>query len=674
METIQEASFVKSLVHDLKLARIVFMPESCSLDRVLSCPTLPTLPGVAMQVLELTRDPNVTIVKLAKLVQSDPSLSAKILRTVNSSFFGLSQPCSKIDRALSLLGLNTIKSLVLGFTLVEGTRGVDGESGLDLTAHWRRAVYSASAARYIALESRRCDPDEAFTGAMLQDIGMMAAIVAMPEQYGPLLTSHGTDHDSLPAVERGALTFDHAEVGAALAKNWHLPELYVAAIAHHHHPADAPAEVRPLAEVVWLGMLVAEAMSATGAGSTDARFLVTAGEWLQLAPDKLGPVFKKIADGAGELAKAFEREVGARPNISAIMAQASEQMINAQISAQTHVDQLSRANQDLAKQATTDALTGAFNRAAMDAEYPGLFSKAMSLGESIGVLFMDADKFKLVNDTHGHPAGDAVLIELSKRARMTVERVTAGKGRVYRYGGEEFAVVLPGATKERAAQFAEQVRVAMEAETFDLSKVPGAVPALRVTVSIGYASSEPGTAGTPGSPELLLKLADEGVYQAKQAGRNCVRTVQGVQPVVAGTIRPAASTPSGATVLLVEDDALSARLIQAALTKAGAGTVLWAPKADEAVRHLASPVAIGVVVCDYYLGRRTALDVIGAVRATPSRLSVPVVVATASEDPRDREGCLNAGAAAFWTKAEMCADLAGWCKRLLSEHTGRQAA
>ncbi|MEK6703342.1 MAG: HDOD domain-containing protein, partial [Planctomycetota bacterium] len=652
------------------------MPESYPLERVLSCPTLPTLPGVAMQVLELTRDPNVTIVKLAKLVQSDPSLSAKILRTVNSSFFGLSQPCSKIDRALSLLGLNTIKSLVLGFTLVEGTRGVDGESGLDLTAHWRRAVYSASAARHIALESKRCDPDEAFTGAMLQDIGMMAAIVAMPDRYGPLLTSHGAEHDSLPAVERERFGFDHAEVGAALAKNWHLPELYVAAIAYHHHPADAPAEVRPLAEVVWLGMLVAEAMSATGKGSTDARFLMTASQWLKVEPDKLGPVLKKIADGAAELAKAFEREVGARPNISAIMAQASEQMINAQISAQTQADQLSRANQDLTKQATTDALTGAFNRNALDSEFPALFVRAMSSGESLGVLFMDADKFKSVNDAHGHPAGDAVLIELSNRARAAVDSATGGKGRVYRYGGEEFVAVLPRAGKERAAQIAEQVRSAVEAEAFDLSRVPGAAPSIRVTASIGYAWSEPGTSGAPISPEALLKLADEGVYQAKQAGRNCVRTVQGVQPVVAGTIPAVAtgSTPSGPTVLLVEDDALSARLIQAALTKAGAGTVLWAARADEACRQLSSSSAIGVVVCDYHLGDRTALDVIGTVRATPSRLSVPVVVVTCSEDSRVREESLNAGAAAFWTKGEMCADLAGWCKRILSELSARRAA
>ncbi len=651
------------------------MAGSSNLECVLGCSTLPTLPGVAMQVLDLTRDPNVTIVKLAKLVQSDPSLSVKILKTVNSSFFGLSQPCSKIDRALSLLGLNTIKSLVLGFTLVEGTKGVDGESGLDLSAHWRRAVYSASAARYIAMESKRCDPDEAFTAAMLQDIGMLASIVAMPAQYGPLLTSHGGNHDGLPAVERVELGFDHAEVGAALAKKWNLPESYVGAIAHHHHPAEAPVEMRPLVEVVWLGMLVAEAMSETDGGGTDARFLVTASEWLKVEPDKLGPVFKKIADGGMELAKAFERDVGARPNIATIMSQASEQLISAQISAQTNLDQLSRANVDLAKQATTDGLTGALNRKAMEDEYPAMHAKALSAGEPMAVLFMDGDKFKSVNDTHGHPAGDAVLVELARRARVTVERATAGAGRVYRYGGEEFTMVLPGAGKDRARQVAEEVRAAMEAEAFDLSKVAGAAKALRVTVSIGYAANERGE-GAPLSHGAMLKAADEGVYQAKQDGRNCVRTVQRGAGSAGGVgaMGAAAAASVGSTVLLVEDDALSARLIQAALIKAGAGQVLWASRVDEASAHLASGAAIGAVVCDYAIGSQTALDVMSVARALPRRMGVPLVVTTSSEDASVRARCLAAGAAGYSTKAEMCADLSGWCKKLMAEHANRRAA
>ena len=236
------------------------MTSANPLDRVLSCPGLPTLPAVAIQVLELTRDPNVTVTQLARLVQADPSLSAKVLRTVNSSFFALPQACSKIDRALALLGLNTIKSLVLGFTLMEGTRGVPGDTGLDLTRHWRRALYSAAAARHVAVATGLCDPDEAFTAAMLQDIGMLACIVAIPEEYAPVILPSLKDHEPLPRAEQAALGFDHAHVGAALARKWRLPEHLAAAIAHHHAPEGAPAALQPLARTTWLGMLIAESL------------------------------------------------------------------------------------------------------------------------------------------------------------------------------------------------------------------------------------------------------------------------------------------------------------------------------------------------------------------------------------------------------------------------------
>ena len=146
--------------------------SAATLDKVLASPKLPTLPAVATKMLQLTSNPDVELDDIADLVQYDQALSAKILKTVNSSYYSLRQPCTNIKRALTYLGLNTVKSLVLGFSLVDLTRHND--DGFDLMDYWRRCVYSAAAARRIAMVTGTCDADEAYIAALMQDIGMLA--------------------------------------------------------------------------------------------------------------------------------------------------------------------------------------------------------------------------------------------------------------------------------------------------------------------------------------------------------------------------------------------------------------------------------------------------------------------------------------------------------------------
>src|SRR5262245_20840691 len=195
------------------------------LDRVLSCPALPTLPGVAVRVLELTRDPNVSITALAQAVQADPALAVKVLKTVNSSYYGLSAPCPSIPRALNLLGLNTVKAIVLGFSLVDSTRAVGLDERFDIAAFWRRAVHCAAPARALAAKTRCCDAEEAFIAALVMDIGVLACFAAIKDEYLAVLKkAPTTDHDKLCEVERAKLGFDHGQAGKLLAERWKLPQ------------------------------------------------------------------------------------------------------------------------------------------------------------------------------------------------------------------------------------------------------------------------------------------------------------------------------------------------------------------------------------------------------------------------------------------------------------------
>jgi len=162
--------------------------------------------------------------------------------------------------------------------------------------------------------------------------------------------------------------------------------------------------------------------------------------------------------------------------------------------------------------AIIDSLTGLFARRHFDIRIDDMFRLARRYASPFSLILLDIDYFKAVNDTHGHRAGDAVL-------RETAALVTAGIrdcDSAFRYGGEEFAVLLPETTAEQAALIAERLRKEIEANRVQTTEVP---QKLSVTISLGIAEY---------SPELanhgeLIALADQALYRAKQEGRN--RTV-----------------------------------------------------------------------------------------------------------------------------------------------------
>src|ERR1700722_1097918 len=117
--------------------------------RIRQCPNLPSLPSIAIQVLDLAAKADVDIAEIARIISKDPALSSKILRTVNSSFYGRSQHVSTISHALVILGLQSVKTLVLGFSLVTNlTKGKT--NGFKHMHYWKRSIYAATAARTLA--------------------------------------------------------------------------------------------------------------------------------------------------------------------------------------------------------------------------------------------------------------------------------------------------------------------------------------------------------------------------------------------------------------------------------------------------------------------------------------------------------------------------------------------
>ncbi|WP_322031124.1 sensor domain-containing diguanylate cyclase [Paraburkholderia sp. J76] len=184
------------------------------------------------------------------------------------------------------------------------------------------------------------------------------------------------------------------------------------------------------------------------------------------------------------------------------------------------------AEGELMRLAVTDPLTGLANRRALDSRLASEWHHAVRERAPLSVLFFDIDHFKLFNDTYGHAAGDEVLAFVAERIASGSRRAT---DLAARFGGEEFAVVLPDTALDAATRVAEKIRKRIESANLTLSGTRHG----RVTVSAGCASCEPPVGG---SGAKLLAAADRLLYEAKEAGRNQVRSQQwtgeAAQPLV----------------------------------------------------------------------------------------------------------------------------------------------
>jgi len=182
-------------------------------------------------------------------------------------------------------------------------------------------------------------------------------------------------------------------------------------------------------------------------------------------------------------------------------------------------DDLRHARDTMTHQAMHDALTGLQSRGAALESLARELARGQRQGGDVGVVLFDVDHFKRVNDTHGHAVGDAVLVEVAKRA---VE-ATRPEDMVGRYGGEEFLLVLPGCDLAESMTVAERLRASLESRPI----AAGEKRDLRVTASFGVVASR----AAPGaSAAELIRIADGALYEAKAAGRDCVRAGSSATP------------------------------------------------------------------------------------------------------------------------------------------------
>ena len=221
--------------------------------------SLYSLPAVAVEVIQLTSNPKVDAWTLKECIQTDPALTAKILRVVNSSLFGLSREVSDLNQALALLGTKPLKLLVLGFSLPENLFAEVAREQLDW--YWSRTLARAVAAREISEQLFELPGDDAFLAGLLQDIGILVLLGQFKKPYADFLGRVIEERIELERVEIESLGFDHVTLTAALLQHWNMPRSLVGAISEPRDIrmlAHNKASHAQLAQILHLAELLAE--------------------------------------------------------------------------------------------------------------------------------------------------------------------------------------------------------------------------------------------------------------------------------------------------------------------------------------------------------------------------------------------------------------------------------
>jgi putative nucleotidyltransferase with HDIG domain len=222
---------------------------------------LPPAPRILPELMLLLNQPDIDSSRVVNLLSTDPGLTTDVLRLCNSAFLGGSSPAEDLQEALTRLGFRQVYQLV---AVVSGARALTPpQTGYGLAGGelWKHCVTAALGAQLVA---RDLGDDESvtFTAGLLHDVGKIVLSSALTDKHARILEETEKHQRSMHDTERLLLGFAHAEVGARLLERWKLPTPLVAAVRHHHTPADADTHAR-LTALVYLGNMIAHCMGYT---------------------------------------------------------------------------------------------------------------------------------------------------------------------------------------------------------------------------------------------------------------------------------------------------------------------------------------------------------------------------------------------------------------------------
>lgn len=500
------------------------------IEKILSSALLPSLPQVAVRLLELSKNPDSKLNDVVDAIKMDPAISVKIIKSANSSYFSFRNEVSSIERAVPLLGTNVVSSLVLSFSLVDSLTST-GPLARHFRDYWQQSIAQAAAAETIGKLTGHGIACENFLAGLLMDVGRLAMLKTFGNDYLTVLDQFAESSETFLAdLEQSQFELNHALVGAALLEKWQLDDCLVD-VARYHHASEA--QIHSLKERPYFNLLKITALTAAVCDYfCNANICVARERVIALGASLFGfdtlvieGLLQQVRQRIDAVADLFSVDVSAIGDPQELLVLANEQLAQVAIRNQVAAfeamndrQQMEQANlalesqnSRLRAQAFLDPLTGIYNRRFFDESFLREIIRCRREGNLIGIVMVDIDKFKKLNDTYGHPFGDAVLKRVAAKLQETVRESDI----LARYGGEEFIVLAHQPTREGLPILADRLLQAIEKLEIQLDG-----QRVSVTISIGAALSRIDSEDDNETKSRLLTKADTMLYRSKEQGRN----------------------------------------------------------------------------------------------------------------------------------------------------------
>lgn len=486
------------------------MSLTTSVDALLNgANNLPTLPGIAVRLLEAFQADEPDTNEIGDILSADPALTSKILKIVNSSFYSRPGKVVSVKHGINLIGLKAVQNLVLSFSLVNNFRaGKTAE--FDYVGFWKDSLIGAISAKYLAEKIASGLSDDAFFLGLLQDIGILTVGSCFSEKYHQILGKTDNGQFSPIEAETMILGVNHMEIGEYLIKSWGLPENFYRPIGYHHCPKEVPTDqydVNILSKILHLSSVYVEFFK--NDKSMDALEVINI--WLKqygfCDVDGLKTI-EDINEQAQTIFPLFEFDFKTEADYiefletaKAKLADLSTEMINDRILQKQNIEVLRT-------EVGQDSMTHLYNHERFWELLKHESGRAERYDTDLSVMMCDIDDFKAINDCLGHLAGDRVIKAVANCLKLLLRESDL----IARYGGEEFAFIIPNTSSEGAYDIAERLRKKIAALKLKYEK-----QLITLTMSFGIASRQKGERI---SVDDFIRLADDALYKAKSAGKN----------------------------------------------------------------------------------------------------------------------------------------------------------
>ena len=358
------------------------MATTKNFERLFKSSQLPSVPAVALRLLDLTQDPDSGTKEIVQTIKSDPALAAKILRSANSSYFSFRSEIKTLEQAVPLIGRTVITTLALSFTLASEAM-TDGPLAIHYRRYWLRSIVQASAGEILGRHVSKGLATELFMTVLLVDIGQLAMLKTLGAEYLPIVEQTVTGSRPLHEIETAELGFNHIDVGAELMRKWKLADSMIEATRLHHASSEELTEDECENELVTAMMItstVGDYFCSGAPGTSLERLREQTSNYFKFDEGKLTSFLNETDTRIKETADLLNTSTDDLPDPAELMAQACEQIAELSIRqdrekreadtrqqvAEREKEQLESQNEKLREQVFRDALTGLYNRRFFD--------------------------------------------------------------------------------------------------------------------------------------------------------------------------------------------------------------------------------------------------------------------------------------------------------------------